>query len=154
MILRLLAGFIAGKRAEAAFLARRTAFLVAAAAFGLIGIVFVTMALWIVVAEFAGALAAWTIFGLIYLAIGFWLFRTARRLEAKAGPQVAAGVAAGAAGPAALATEQAAMQQELNAETGGGAASEQMTGLKAAVPVVAEAFLVGLLTTVFDRGRK
>ena len=156
MIMRVLAGFIAGKRAEAAFLARRTGFMAAAGAFAFIGVIFVSLAVWIVLARFLGSIAASAIFGMIYLGVGFWLFRTAKRMEAKAGPQVAAGVAAGAAGPAALAAEQAAVQHDLNTETGGSATTPppvtpEPTGIKGMVPILAEAFIVGLFSTATRR---
>ena len=68
-----MAGFVSAIQDRARQTARATAFSVMGVVFGLVGLGFLTVALWIVVENHESALVAYSVIGALYVVLGFSL---------------------------------------------------------------------------------
>ena len=81
-------GLVAQVRRRARNAARAAAFTVAGVVFGLAGLGFLTVALWILIATYESALVAHAVIGTLYLILGFcFLALGSQSTEAEAAPE-------------------------------------------------------------------
>lgn len=77
----MLSGLFTALTRETHFAVRRSALAVAAGVFLLLGLVALTAAFWLVVAERSGAVAAWLVLAVVYASIGLAIILWSRRAQ-------------------------------------------------------------------------